>query len=429
MKLPARIAVLLAGVSLVAAACAPAAPAAPTPAAPSPTPRAATPTPAPVAKKVKIASSLPMQGASRTQTITIVNAIKMALEEAGGKAGNTTVEYEALDDATAAKQSWDAAQEAENARKVTADRSYVAYIATFNSGAAKVSIPITCQANLAMVSPANTYPGLTKKGVPGTEADEPGKYYPGGCKRNYSRAIPADDLQGAVGARWAKELGLKKVYILHDTELYGKGVADVFRDEAKKIGIEEAGYEGAPKADNFRALANKVAASGADFVYYGGITDNNPGFLLRDLKVAKAAVQFMSVDGVAESEFIKQAGASSVGSYITFGGIPVSEYTGKAKEWADKYKAKFGGSPEVYAIYGYEAAKVVLAAIAKAGEKADDRPTVRDLIMGTKDFDGVLGKWSFDANGDTTLTTMAGMKVTKAGATFDESVKFEKLLK
>ncbi|HEV8535848.1 MAG TPA: branched-chain amino acid ABC transporter substrate-binding protein [Candidatus Limnocylindria bacterium] len=374
---------------------------------------------------IKVVSSLPMQGASLGQTQTMVNAFKMAFEEINYKVGNFTIEFEALDDATPARQNWDTAKEAENARKAVDDKRIVAYMGTYNSGAAAVSIPILCQANLAMISPANTYPGLTKKGAPGIEPSEPDKYYPGGCKRNYSRVVPADDLQGAVGARWMKELGVSGgVYILHDNELYGKGLADVFRAEAKNQNLKEVGYEGAPKADNFRTLANKVAASGADWVYYSGLTANNGGFLLRDLKAAKSSIKFMSVDGVAESEFITQAGAAAEGQYITFGGIPASAYTGKPKEWADKYKAKYGGNPEVYTIYSYETAKVVIAAIQKAGDKAADRATIRDLIMGTKDFEGVLGqKWSFNAEGDTTITTMAGMIIKNKDFIFSKELK------
>lgn len=371
--------------------------------------------------KVKIVSSLPMTGPSLAQTQTIVNAIKMALEEVNGKVGNVTVEYQPLDDATPATQKWDGAQEAENARKAVGDASVVAYIGTFNSGAAQVSIPILCAANLGMVSPANTYPGLTKagKGTP----DEPGKYYPNGCKRNYSRVVPADDIQGAAGAKWMKDLGAKKVFIAHDNELYGKGLADVFREAAKKQGLTEVGYEAAPKADNYRALANKIKESGADFVYYGGIEDNNPHLLVRDLKDVAPNVKFMGPDGTATTNFLKSAGAAVEGAYFTFGGIPPSEYTGKAKEWATAYQKKYNGQPEVYAIYGYEAAKVVLKAIEKAGAKATDRATVRDNIMGTKDFEGVLGqKWSFSPEGDTSITTMAGMQA--AGGQF----KFVKLL-
>jgi branched-chain amino acid transport system substrate-binding protein len=366
------------------------------------------------AKTVKIISSLPMTGASRTQTVEIVNSIQMAIADT--KIPNVTVNFEALDDATAAKGSWEASQESENARKAIADKTVVAYIGTYNSGAAKVSIPLLNQANLVMVSPANTYPGLTKGPEKGAEADEPGKYYPNG-KRNYARVVPADDIQGAVGATWAQELGAKKVYIVHDTELYGKGIADVFRAKAKALGLAEAGYEGAQKADNYRALANKVLAAGADLVYYGGIVDNNPAVLLKDLRAVIPTIKFMGPDGINCSEFLKQAGPSAASdTYSTFGGVPPEKYTGKASEWLKAYNAKYSNNnPNPYAIYGYEAAKVVLAAIAKAGDKADDRETVRANVMGTKDYDGVLGKWSFDAGGDTTLTQFSG-STAKAGA-------------
>ena len=363
------------------------------------------------AKTVKILSSLPMTGASRTQTVEIVNSIQMAIADT--KINNVTVQFEALDDATAAKGSWDAAQEAENARKAINDKSVVAYIGTYNSGAAKVSIPLLNQAGLVMVSPANTYPGLTKPGK--GEANEPNTYYPNG-KRNYARVVPADDLQGAVGAVWAKDLGAKNVYIVHDTELYGKGIADVFRAKAKEIGLTEKGYEGAQKADNYRALANKIKDSGADLVYYGGIVDNNPAVLVKDLKAVAPTIKFMGPDGINCSEFLKQAGPAGEGVYSTFGGVPPEKYTGKSADWLKAYDAKYSNkSPNAYAIYGYEAAKVVLAAIAKAGDKADDRATVLTNVMGTKDYEGVLGKWSFDANGDTTLTQFSG-STAKSGA-------------
>jgi branched-chain amino acid transport system substrate-binding protein len=367
------------------------------------------------AKTVKIMSSLPMTGSSRTQTVQIVNSFQMAIADT--KIPNVTVSFEPLDDATAAKGSWDAAQEAENARKAIGDSSVVAYLGTYNSGAAKISIPLLNQAGLVMVSPANTYPGLTKPGK--GEANEPNTYYPNG-KRNYARVVPADDLQGAVGAVWAKDLGAKKVYIVHDNQLYGKGIADVFRAKAKDLGLTEAGFEGADKADNYRALANKIKDSGADFVYYGGIVDNNPAVLLKDIRSVLPTIKFMGPDGINCAEFLKEAGpAADANVYSTFGGVPPEKYTGKASDWLKAYNAKYGaGSPDPYAIYGYEAAKVVLAAIAAAGDKANDRATVLANVMATKNYDGVLGKWSFDANGDTTLTQFSGSQATSGAWAF-----------
>ncbi|OLC57616.1 MAG: hypothetical protein AUH85_02810 [Chloroflexi bacterium 13_1_40CM_4_68_4] len=364
------------------------------------------------AKTVKIWSSLPMTGSSRTQTVQIVNAIKMALDEINSKVGNTTITFEALDDATAAKQSWDAAQESENAKKAIADKTTVVYIGTFNSGAAKVSIPLLCAAGIVMISPANTYPGLTKPGK--GEADEPGKYYQG-CTHNYFRVVPADDIQGAVGAVWLQSMGAKKVYIVHDTQLYGKGIADVFRAKWKSLNLAEAGYEGAEKADNYKALANKIKDSGADAVYYGGIVDNNPAVLLNNVRAVLPNIIFMGPDGINCSEFLKAAGPSATDkTFSTFGGLPPDKYSGKALDWLTRYKAKFNGeTPDAYAVYGYEAGLVAINAIKTASD-----PTAANVlknVAATKDFDGVLGKWTFDANGDTSLTTMSGT-VAKSGA-------------
>jgi branched-chain amino acid transport system substrate-binding protein len=347
----------------------------------------------------------------------MVNAMKMALEEVGNKIDNATIEFEDLDDATPARGAWDAGKEAENANRAVNDPDVIAYIGTFNSGAAKVSIPILNRANLAMVSPANTYPGLTKK-VEGVEANEPDVYYPGGT-RNYSRVVPSDDIQGAVAANWAKSLGVQKVYILDDTELYGHGLAVVFNNTAPKIGLTVVGGpEGIdPKASDYRALATKIRGTNPDLVYFGGITQNQAGKLLKDLRsVVGNNLKFMSPDGTYEKAFIDDAGDAGEGAYITFGGVPPSKLTGKGGDWYKAYKAKYNSEPEAYAAYGYESMKVVLDSIKRAGVK--DRVKVRDAIMGTRDYDGVLGKWSFDRNGDTSLTNMSGRQI--KGGKFDD---------
>ena len=110
---------------------------------------------------VDVYSSLPLQGASTAQTDPMVNGMKLALEQAGGKAGQWSVNYTSLDDSTAAAGKWDPAQCAANARKVAQDSKAVFYMGEFNSGCSEVSIPILNQAGISQVSPANTYVGLT----------------------------------------------------------------------------------------------------------------------------------------------------------------------------------------------------------------------------------------------------------------------------
>jgi branched-chain amino acid transport system substrate-binding protein len=361
------------------------------------------------AKVLKIVSSLPRTGSANAQTTTMVNGIKMAIEEVGGQVDGYTIAYEDWDDASPQKGNWDPQVEAQNANKAVKDTSIVGYIGTFNSGASKISMPVLNKEGLVMVSPANTYPGLTK---PGTgEKNEPKVYRPSG-KINYFRVVPTDDLQGSVAAEWAKELGATKVFILHDRELYGKGIADVFQEHAKKLGLNVVGYEGVDsKAANYKSLVTKIASTGAELVYFGGTTQNNAGQIAKDLRAGGVQASFMVPDGCFETAFIDAAGAENLNgkTYITFGGLPANKLTGKGAEFRDAYIKKYGTEPEAYAVYGYEAARVLLDAIDRAEKK--DRESIRAAVAATKDFVGALGTWSFDENGDTTNRIMSGQTV------------------
>jgi branched-chain amino acid transport system substrate-binding protein len=380
---------------------------------------------------VEIWSSLPRQGSNKAQTDTVVNAINMALEEVGGKVGGYTVTFSDKDDSTAATGQWDEATEIKNANDAVANGNVIAYIGTFNSGAAKLSIPILCKAGIVMVSPANTYPGLTKEGK--GEANEPGVYYPDGCTRNYTRVVPADDLQGRAGALWASQLGVTKAYVLDDTQLYGKGIADVFANEAPGFGVEVLGRDGIDgKATDYKALAEKIKATSPELVYYGGITQNNAGQLWRDLRDALGPdVKLMGPDGIFEGEWLEAAGEAAEGSYITFGGVPPDQLTGAGKTFIDAYAAKYPDAPaEAYTAYGYEAAKVILAALERAAatNPADVTALKAEMIkqvFATKDYAGVLGTWSFNAEGDTSLTDMSGNIVTDGEFKFDKVIKEE----
>jgi len=359
---------------------------------------------------VKLVSSLPQTGSSAQQSQSTINGIQMAIDEVGGKVAGFDVVLEPMDDASPERGAWDPALEAANADKAIRDLDVVAYIGTLNSGSAKISMPKLNAAGLAMVSPANTWPGLTKPGV--GEANEPAVYRPSG-KVTFFRVMPADDLQGKVAAEWAKELGARKVFLLHDKELYGKGIATIFQKTAEGIGLPVAGFEGIdPRASNYRAIVTKIRQTGADLVFYGGTVQSNAGQLVKDLRTGGLKTcKFMVPDACFERSFIEAAGPQNVNNdtYITFGGVPPAQLTGKGKAFYEAYKAKYGNEPEGYAVYGYEAAKVVLTAVERAGSK--DRAAIIEQIAAVRDFDGALGKWSFDENGDTSLTTMSGNTV------------------
>ena len=375
---------------------------------------------------VRFYSSLPLTGSAASQTTTVVAAMSLAIAQQTKDGvvcnGAFKIDYVSLDDATAAAGKWDAAKEAENANKAVADADAVVYLGTYNSGAAKVSIPILNKADMVMISPANTYEGLTKKTVTSAEGD-PDKYYPNG-KRNYSRVVVADDVQGAVGAKWAKSLGAKSVFIVHDTEAYGKGVADVFRFTAKNIGLTEAGYEGIDgKAADYNALATKIKATNPDLIFFGGITQNNAGQLVKDIRKAGIKAKFMGPDGIREEVFIKAAGEAGNGAYITAAGLPENLLPAAGRKFYADYRKTFQGKePETYSIFGYEAMSVALSAFKKVCKI--DRPAMLAAVMGTKNFRGVLGTWSFDKNGDVNLAGIVGTQVLAGKFTPSKVLKF-----
>jgi len=366
--------------------------------------------------KIKIYTSWPLQGAMVPEGTGMENGVKLAIGQSQGVAAGYCLEVVNLDDASPQTGKWDGAVEAENANKAVADPDAMVYIGTYNSGAAKVSMAITQRAHMAQVTPANTYPGLTKKA--GAAPGEPEIYRPLGIV-SYFRVPPADDIQGSVGARWAKKLGHKKVYILNDQELYGKGIADVFEVEAKKIGLEVLGNEGIDyKQPDQKPILTKIRASGADLVYMGAVVETGAQTVIRqmkDLGMVAPKVYFMGPDGLYEDELLKAATCDAVlatDMHMTFASLPFENMTGKGGEIYKQYKADYKIEPTSYALYSWEAAAVVVEAIKKAGVK--DREKIRAAIAATKDFDGLNGKWSFDANGDTTMDVMSGFKVVKA---------------
>jgi branched-chain amino acid transport system substrate-binding protein len=365
-----------------------------------------------------LVSDLPMTGSSLGQTQTIKNAIKLALEERNYTAcgGQWKIVYESHDDASAVLGKWDPDVVVANAKEYAANKNIVAVIGTFNSGAAKLMIPILNPENLVMVSPANTYPGLTKAPPDnytgsgyGFSDGEPESYYPTGI-RNYARVTTSDDHQGAVAAHWATELAVKTVYVLDDGDLYGTWIANAFETEASNLGTVVLGRETIDgKLDNYKVLATKITQLNPDMIYLGMITQNNAGQLIKDIRGSGYTGILMGPDGIYERALIEAAGDAAEGVYVTFGGLPADKMEGLAATWRDNYQAKYGDI-EVYTVYGYIATQVILNAfdrVCAEGKPLTDRAAVRDAVMATKDFEGVLGMFSFDANGDTTSTLMS----------------------
>ncbi len=349
---------------------------------------------------LKIVSDLPLQGSDRVQTTQMVRAIQYVLKQANNKAGNYNIDFQSFDDSTAAAGKWDEAKCAENARTYV-DQKVVGVIGTYNSGCAAIVIPILNEVPVAMISPANTAVGLTHAG-PSTSSGEPDKYYPSG-DRNYVRVVASDDNQGKIGVQYMKKLGVKKVYILDDKELYGKGVADEMEAAAKDGGLTVVGHEGwDPAQQNYRALMTKIKASGAQGIYLGGVSTNNGGQLVKD-KVAivgdNKKIPMIGSDGFVLSSLFDEAGKQNVEDmYGTAPTLPLEKLGPKGKQFIKDFGAEEGGKNiEVYSIYAAVAAQALLDAISRSDGSQSD---IVAKLQETDLADSVVGPVKFDANGD-----------------------------
>jgi branched-chain amino acid transport system substrate-binding protein len=352
-----------------------------------------------------IASDLPLQGSGRTQTVQMTEAIKFILKQQDFKAGDYKIGYQSCDDATAQAGKWASEKCSANANAYAQNKSLIGVVGTFNSGCAEIIIPVLNRAPdgpVGMVSPANTYVGLTHGG-PGTAAGEPDKYYPTG-QRNYIRIVAADDYQGAADALLAKQLGLKSVYILNDKEAYGLGVATDFKNSLTNpsVGIKVAGFAAwNGKASSYTGLATKIKQSGADSVFLGGLVCENGGKLIKDLRsVLGDNVTILSPDGFTPiSAVVDGAGTASEGQYVSVAGQPNESLGPTGKKFVKDFSKEIGGkNPDPYSAYAAQAAQVLLTAI----ENSDGtRKSVTENLLNTKVTDGILGSFTINENGDT----------------------------
>jgi len=339
-------------------------------------------------------------------------ALRHYLDDHGGGPAGFNVEIVATDDASPTTGSWDGTIEAGNAQRCANDPLCMVYFGTYNSGAAMVSSPITNQAGIAHISPANTYPGLTKPWAPG----EPDIYRPSG-EVTFFRTNAADDLQGWAGAAWALCEGFQRVYVLDDRQLYGKGIADAFVQRAEEIGLQIVGRSGVESSDlDFRTLLTNVRAARADLVYGGFVIDSGGPQVIQQmaaLGLFRAGVKFMGPDGLVNPALVEQVGGADVingNVLLTFPGLTPRQLTSEAgQRFAQDFVNQYNYEPSPWSTYAYQSMQVILDAMDRAGKA--DRGAILQAMRDTRDFEGVTGVFGFDENGDPTITSLGGNEV------------------
>jgi DNA-binding SARP family transcriptional activator/ABC-type branched-subunit amino acid transport system substrate-binding protein len=365
-----------------------------------------------------VVSDLPLQGGSRSLTAQIAQAIAFVLREHGFRAGKFRLAYQSCDDSIASTGLFDEAKCHANARAYAQNPDVIGVIGTFNSACAVVALPELNRAPdgpLALVSPTNSFVGLTRPG-PGVDPSLPAALYPSG-RRSYVRVLPTDDMQGAALALLAKDRGRERVFVLDDGDVgYGVLMATGFETAARRLGLAVAGRETwDPAAKSYATLAARVARSDAGAVFVGGLLDTNAAQVVRELRRSLgSSVDLLGPDGLTPlPTFVKQAGPAALGTYVAAAGIVADHLPPAGARFVARFaRTQPGVDVQPYAVYAAQATEVLLAAIARSD---GTRPSVVDQLFRLRIENGLLGSFSFDRNGDITESPVTIFQVGGAG--------------
>jgi branched-chain amino acid transport system substrate-binding protein len=380
-------------------------------------------------RRLTIYASLPFDGPSTSSGDAVLGGVALALDAARHRVGRYRIVLKVLNDATVKARGWDPGQTSANARLAVANRTAIGYIGEFNSGASAISIPLLNRAGIPQISPGSTAVGLTTGG-PEASPGEPQKYYPTQV-RTFARVIPNDAVQAAAQARLQAGAGCERTIVLDDGEVDGRDGALSFAVAARSAGVKVIGTDQFdPRTGNYSSLAASVARSGADCVLISALPQDHAALVSTQVARALPGAPIFCWSGLADADYTDSAD----------GGIPswldprllITAPTldaGASPLGGSRFLVRYTrvyGSVAPYAIYGYEAMSLMLNAISRAtdnGRRPILRSNVRAAIFATRNRRSVLGTYSVDANGDTTLRRYGAYRVDGGRLVFWKAVR------
>jgi len=361
-------------------------------------------------RTITLYSSLPLHGPERERSQDMVNAIKLALKDSGGKAGELTVTYVSLDSSTREEGTWTSDRVLDNARTAVRDINTIAYIGDRDSAATALSLTLTNEGNVLQVSPTSAYDGLTRTG--GVRTGEPERFYPSG-KRTFGRMVPADHVQASALVGYMKAEGVRTLALLGDRDLDGAGLADQVSKAAAKQGVTviDKGRIDAVKR-NLAGHAQDVAATDADAFLFAGDSDTGAPRIFEAVAAAAPRMQLYGPSAIAEPAFAAAVtDAVRRRMRITTPMLPPRLLPSAARSMRARFGAEFGRAPAPEALQSYEATQAIIASIRAAGSKGNNRDEVIKAFHEIRDRPSVLGTYSIDEHGDTSLSSFAGNRL------------------
>ena len=375
--------------------------------------------------QLTVYSSLPLQGPSAATSERIVDGEKLALADAGGRAGPFKIEYSSLDDANPTTGRWEPGLTATDAKFAAQDTSTIAYLGELDSAATAVSLPFINAAGILQISPASPYVGLTSSLDAGQ--DEPERFYPSG-RRTFVRLAPGDVAQAAAQVQLMKSLGVHTLYVLDDQDAFQAPLADIVASDAEAAGIEVLAHDSISTEATavFTGEVEKIAEKEAQAVFLAGGEGQGTAAFWRALYEAQPhMLLFTSATSLAET-FAAKIGAAAANTYLTTPILPNRLYPASAQRVLRHYRSVFGEEGGAYALYGYEAMELVLDAVRSEGARGNDRDAVIAHVFATENRNSVLGRYSVQPDGESTLGLYGVERISGGRTVFDRAIEIGK---
>lgn len=322
----------------------------------------------------------------------IQNGAKLAIDQYNAKNASCKVTIASFD------SQGDPAQAPALAKKAVDDKSIIGIVGPAFSGESKAADPLFNEAGLVSITPSATNPGLADNGW-----------------KTFFRVLGNDASQGPAAAKYIKDiLKAQKVVVVDDASEYGKGLADIVKADLGSVVVGTDTIQ--QKQTDFGATVTKIRSTGADAVFFGGYYAE-AGLLRKQMTDAGIKATLIVGDGVKDDGFLKAAGdAAAEGTIITCPCLPPDK--AKGSFYAD-YKAAFNAEPATYGAEGYDAAKIILDAVA-AGKS-----TRADVLAFVKSYDkpGVTKQLKFNDKGEPSDVAVWAYKVQGGKIVPDQEVK------
>lgn len=356
-------------------------------------------------KTLTIGVIAPLSGDLSAVGLGIKNGVDLAVKQANQKqtVKGYTIKLDAQDDTAKPDIG------AQVATKLASDTTVVGVVGPLNSSVGKSVAPVLSQAGVTVISPSNTAVDLTGREALKTGGTQTRPY------KTYFRVVATDDIQGPFGGRYlVKDLGKKKIAVVHDKKAYGQGLAEAAAAEMQKDGATVLPTQTINPGDkDFAGVITKLKADNPDALYYGGEYPEG-GLLSKQMKAAGLNIPMLGGDGLFSSKFIETGGSATNGDFATSLGAPTDKLASAKQFVADYAAAGYKEDKDPYGAYAYDAANAIIQAAAKAvaaGKSGNDlRAAVVDGVQNA-DFQGVTGKIAFDKFGDTTSKVLTVYKV------------------